>query len=177
MIFQAWRCVIGDARVTYVSGPITTGSAWIEAVEAGHADQKDDVIAANSRNLIEAATELRRNNGDLVIEPASLSVRSWSQVDYLTLWTDLIERHAGGVRFLPDWPYSNGCAHEFERAVQHGIPTLTLEGQDISRETGMQLLRDAEAALIRKAGLFPALEPLRDAVRTVVARMTAAAAA
>ncbi len=100
LLFQAWRCVLGDSRVTYVSGPITTGARWVDAVlDDRAATARVAVIEANNQALHAAAAQLRRKLGRVVIDPASFAMPNWSQTDYLILWTDLIERHAGEVRF------------------------------------------------------------------------------
>jgi hypothetical protein len=172
LLFQAWHCVLGEARITYVSGPITTGARWVDSVVGGRAaTARPAVIEANNQQLHAAAAQLRTEPGRIVIEPASFAMPSWSQSDYLILWTDLIERHAGEVRFLPDWALSNGCAHEFERAQRHGIPTLSLDGQAISREEGLVALTDAHALLTTQSENWPALASLRDAIGGVVSRL------
>lgn len=173
MIFQAWRCVLGDSRVTYLSGPITTGRRWIDAVATGNVIRAE-IVDQNSRALIDVAARLRAESPRPVIEPASLSVRGWSQDDYLALWTELIERHAGEVRFLDDWAYSNGCAHEFERAQRHAIATIDLAGQPISLLQGVERLRMAHSELAERATRRPALAPLRDAIAAVTHRLQSA---
>ena len=176
LIFQAWRCVLGDARATYLSGPITTGLRWVEAVEQGSPNAaRSEVIAENGRQLIRIASQLRESSKKLVIEPASLNVLGWRQADYLMLWTGLIEQHVEEVRFLNDWYYSNGCAHEFERAVRHRIPTLDLEGRPISQSKGLAQLRDARDKLRSKQDTWPALKSLYDGLGAVVARLQSAA--
>jgi hypothetical protein len=174
LIFQAWRCALGDARVIYCSGPITTGKRLIETIMADEGGQsRERVIAENSKALLNAAAELRANVGSIVIEPASLHVGGWSQDDYLHFWTELIERHAKEVRFLPDWAFSNGCAHEFERALIHNISTRTLDGSLITPAVGIAALREACAELKPLAIAAPTLEPLRASLTRVLARMEA----
>ena len=172
LIFSAWRCALGDTRIVYCSGPITTGKRWIEAVEAGEYEAaRPHVVAQNSEDLLTAARNLRLVLNRVVVEPASLEVRSWSQDDYLYLWTELIERHAGEVRFLPHWAYSNGCAHEFERALTHGVATLELDGRPIGRRSGLDELRFARDDLARRAVRFPQLGRLAASIEQVVDRI------
>lgn len=175
LIFQAWRCALGQSRIIYLSGPITTGLRWIDALKAGEANAQSDVIAANSQDLLAAAAALRTNATAIVIEPASLTVGGWSQTDYLTLWTELIERHAGEVRFLEGWAFSNGCAHEFERALRLGIPTLNLAGVPIVRESGLSALRRARDRLAGLLTRLPRLQCLHAAIDGVVRRLESAA--
>ena len=172
MIFGAWRCVLGNARVTYLSGPITTGLRWVAAVEAGRGESaRIETIASNSQTLLDTASQVRAATSSIVIEPASLTVRSWSQDDYLKLWTELIERHVGEVRLMDDWAYSNGCAHEFERAVRHDVPTLNLEGKRLTRSEGIEQLDKACARLEKKCQQHPLLKPLLISIGTVANRL------
>jgi Domain of unknown function (DUF4406) len=172
LIFQAWKCALGDARIIYCSGPITTGRRWVEALVAGEEDgAKARVMAENCDALRTAAKRLRTEAFAIVVEPASLTVPGWSQDDYLFLWTEMIERHAGEVRFLPDWALSNGCAHEFERALLHGIRTCDLEGQPITQQHGLGLLRDAHDTLSKEARDCTALVPLQMAILSVIERV------
>jgi hypothetical protein len=174
LIFQAWRCLLGEGRAIYVSGPITTGLRWVEAVEAGRGEtDRAAVLAANREALIAAAARLRVETGRTVIEPASLSVRGWSQADYLELWTNLIERHVGEMRLLPDWPFSIGCVTEFVRASRHQVAIVTLEGAPVSRADGIGRLEVAEAALTTKVSACPALHPLLAAIKAAIGALRA----
>ncbi len=171
LILQAWACVIGENQISYLSGPITTGQRWVEAVENG-GDEKalSDVITQNSFAIRETARELRAKSPRLVLEPASLNVVGWSQADYLKLWTTLIERHADEVLFMPGWAYSIGCALEFERALDHEISTRTVEGAELSRDAGLKSLGGAAANLLgRQRG--SALEALGHRISEVVERI------
>lgn len=149
LILQAWLCLIGDAKLTYISGPITTGLRWVEALVAGD-DAGQPIISANCAAIHEVANRVRRTAGTLVLEPASLHVESWSQDDYLRLWTTLIERHASSVIFVEGWQYSIGCAFEFERAVLNQIPALAVDGKSISMDDGIELLTAAARTLEKK---------------------------
>ncbi len=174
LLFQAWQCALGDARVTYLSGPITSGKRWVEAVEAGvSGDAIGQVISDNSEALLAAARTLRSTEGLSVLEPASLHVQHWSQDDYLALWTEVVEHRAGEVRFLADWPFSNGCAHEFERALQHEIPTLDVRGQRFTPDEGLRALLEACEILDVKMRSAPRLALLRNAIGKVTDRIQA----
>jgi len=78
-----------------------------------------------------------------VVEPASLSIESWSQQDYMALWEAFIERHARLVIFMPGWQFSAGCAMEFAHAIEHGISTNTLDGKDITVAEALSTLAHA----------------------------------
>ena len=150
LIFQAWRCILGDDRhALYVSGPITTGLRFIAARDVGAGADSGEILRANIAEILESADRLRRETRRAVIEPASLTVPSWSQDDYLTLWTGLIERHISEVRFLDGWDASIGCALEYERAAEHGIDRCRLDGTYIPLEEARALLTSRSAALLR----------------------------
>lgn len=149
LIFQAWQCILGsDRHAIYVSGPITTGPRFIAVRERGGADdEKKQVLAANIADIVEAAARLRKETGCIVIEPGSLSVQTWSQDDYLELWTNLIERHIAEVRFLDGWEASIGCALEYERARQHGVTRCRLDGSSITDDEAISLVSSTAAKL------------------------------
>ena len=172
LIFQAWDCLIGNAKVTYISGPITTGLRWAEALESG-ADAGKPVINANCAAIRQAADQMRREAGVLVLEPASLHVETWSQDDYLALWTTLIERHASSVAFVGGWPYSIGCALEFERAVIHCIPTSSVNGAPIDLNDGIELLMQAASALKKKSHSIPKVAYISRRLLEVAERLRA----
>ncbi len=149
LIFQAWRCILGsDRHAIYVSGPITTGLRFIAAREVGAGSDGGEILRANIADIFESADRLRRETGRAIIEPGSLTVPSWSQDDYLALWTELIERHISEVRFLDGWDASIGCALEYERAAEHGIDRCRLDGTPIPLEEALALLMGRSAALV-----------------------------
>lgn len=170
LILQAWQCLIGEEQVIYVSGPITTGLRWVEALEAG-SPVETNVIAENCAVIRALARTLRQQASALVLEPASLHVEQWSQADYLKLWTTLIERHAAAVVFVDGWPYSIGCALEFERAISRGIATQTANGTSISPTSGFQAIRQAADDLRKRAIRTPTLAPLALRLSEVAARL------
>lgn len=150
LIFQAWRCVLGTNRhAIYLSGPITTGPRFIEGREAEGTQDGEGILRANIAEIIESADRLRQETGRTVIEPGSLAVPSWSQDDYLALWTNLIERHISEVRFLNGWDASIGCALEYERAARHGIDRCQLNGVPIPLVGALDLLTQRSASLVR----------------------------
>jgi hypothetical protein len=173
LIFQAFECVIGDERAIYLSGPITTGLAWVEAVQAGKPD-RDTVIAANSAVMRDAARKLRNETRQIVIEPASLTVRGWSQEDYLELWTNVIEKHASEVRFMRGWQYSIGCALEFRRAARRHIATTELDGARISAADGVDALNGAVSDLRLRSRRTESLQALAVALSAVAEEMAGA---
>lgn len=144
-IIQAWDCALAGTRVTYLSGPITTGRRYIDTVrnKGRSAKTKNAVLHENLAALVATAKRLRSERREVVVEPASLNLPEWSQGDYHRLWEGLIERHARLLIFMPDWEYSVGCAIEFAHASKLDIPTQTLSGSPITVDDGMALLTAA----------------------------------
>jgi hypothetical protein len=172
LVLQAWRSMLGTRRAIYLSGPITTGLIWVEAVEAGRTvDGRSAVIAENALRIGEAAEHLRRETGDVILEPATLTVKGWSQDDYLALWTTFIERHASEVRFVPNWQYSIGCAREFEAALRHGVPTKDLAGGTIAAEDGLLAIRAAASDVRRRSAEAHPLLRLADDLQQAADRV------
>lgn len=172
LVLQAWQCLIGDASVTYVSGPITTGLRWLAALEANR-DAGRSVIDANCETIRRAARTLRLSTQSFVLEPASLHVEGWSQDDYLALWTTLIEQHASKVVFVEGWSYSIGCALEYERAVTHDIATVSLGGVHIARSAGTAEIRDAAADVADRFASVPKAAILAERLAGVAGRLEA----
>jgi hypothetical protein len=140
---QLWTSSFADDRVTYLSGPITTGRRYVEEVSSGTEATAATAFEANCSDLRRTAARLRRDRRETVVEPASLSVPGWAQADYIRLWEHFIERHASVVVFMPDWQYSAGCAVEFAHAKKHGVATETTSGEVLPTATGLTMLRVA----------------------------------
>ncbi|MDX0640047.1 DUF4406 domain-containing protein [Sinorhizobium medicae] len=166
-ILQAWECAFGRTRVIYLSGPITTGRRKIDSIRNRDGVSADDITSQNCRILIEAANRLREERGDLVVEPASLQIPGWSQQQYLTLWGELIKRHAHLVIFMPDWEYSVGCVTEYAMAKAEGIPTATCSGKPLHSNEALELLSRAREN-IRTDIHHPQLKRLDDAIQATI---------
>ncbi|MES0048725.1 hypothetical protein [Mesorhizobium sp. M0053] len=147
-ILQAWECALVDTPVVYLSGPITTGPRLVESLRSGKGDALD-VVRLNASDIVETAARIRRSRYEVVVEPASLSIKGWSQHDYLKLWARLIERHVKLMLFMPGWEYSIGCVTEFVQAVRHKIRTESLSGSTITLSDARRLLQAAIADLSR----------------------------
>lgn len=161
-IRQVWRSAFGSRKVSYLSGPMTTGLRFIEWwAETGHSlvpdssayrdGLREQVILHNEAQLKLAAELLRAKGSELVIEPASLLISGWSQQDYLELWEQFIVDHASRILLMDGWEYSAGCASEFCRAHVEGVPTARIDGSPI-------VARDGIAAIGRALTRVEALE-------------------
>ncbi len=144
-VLQAWECAFSGTSITYLSGPITTGKRFVELVQGGEMTPsvRHELIKENCKKLKAKALQLRIDRGHTVLEPASLTVRDWSQKDYLALWERLIEKHVNVVLFMPGWEYSVGCATEFVKAISVGIRTETVAGVPLTLRSGLRLMSAA----------------------------------
>ncbi|MEY9885572.1 hypothetical protein [Bradyrhizobium sp. USDA 329] len=172
LLMQAWECAFAGTSIVYLSGPITTGPRfvrWYSEVGKSLADRseyakalREHVIEPNNKDLQAAATRLRLRLREPVLEPASLNIAEWSQVDYLTLWDRVIERFAGRVVLLPGWNFSAGCAAELSRAIRKGLPIETIDGSSISVAQAIELLSDAAGQVAQAQIPIPNLRSVAD---------------
>lgn len=149
IILQSWRSAFGQSKVTYLSGPITTGPRYIEWFNSteggsvkGSPSEADAVIKPNSGEIIKVAAELRKFWPTPIVEPASFNIRGWKQEEYLALWSEFIETHTETIVFLDSWQCSVGCITEYCRALQHKKRTVKLDGSPLTIETAISGARD-----------------------------------
>lgn len=162
-VLQAWECVLGQQKVVYLSGPITTGRLFTESVISNAVIDRQVLININSKLLIQTANNLRARLNEIVLEPATLHIPGWGQTEYLDLWRECIKRHARTVMFMPDWEYSVGCVTELSFAKSVGVRTETIDGTEL---TSMEACRLLDAVRVGLAGAqhHPRLRPLYEAV-------------
>ena len=144
---------MGEERVVYLSGPITSGPRHLERLisRSRAASIKSQVTKENCANLREEAQRLRRERGETVVEPSTLDVSGWSQPDYISFWGSFIERYAKLVLFMPGWEYSVGCTSEFLRAHEHGVRTETVSGAAISSQEAINKINAAIEKIMSSA--------------------------
>jgi hypothetical protein len=159
------------SQVAYLSGPITSGPRYIDALKNGASQSEfEQIKRQNCEEIISEVKKLRSQRHEIVIEPASLQFPEWSQSDYHALWERLIERHIRLVILMPGWQYSIGCAIEFAHASAHDIRTETLAGAPVSIDDGVELI-SAACDELRKAGNNPEFARLVTKLSTVVTRL------
>lgn len=181
-IMQAFNCAIGGRTATYVSGPITTGHKFIDwYISTGHELEskngtyqeikKEFVLSKNESDILEVANTLRKSSLTPVIEPASLHIATWDQMDYHRFWTELLRRFISRVVILDGWQYSIGCALEFHYAVQYGIEVYNQNGQPLKIRDGRKLVLDAADDIERRGGSLDALQHIAQALRAQAIKM------
>lgn len=171
-ILQAWKCALGDKKVIYLSGPITTGRQMLENIRAGVIIADEVIARENSAALVGAADTLRRELNDIVLEPATLCIPGWSQAEYLRLWKECIKRYVSVVMFMPGWQYSVGCVTEFGFAKTHGVNTQKIDGTELSSEEALALLDGARSNLYPDRQ-HPRLRVLYEALDTACSKLIA----
>lgn len=142
VIERAWACAYGGTKISYLSGPISTGHRYVRYLRSKTYRSLAEVIEWNRAELSGTAMRLRQTLG-IVMEPGGLAVESFTHEDYMLLWEKLLERSVSRVLFLPQWEYSKGCAMEYLRAKTLGIPTNTIDGKMIDDDQGLFLIRAA----------------------------------
>jgi hypothetical protein len=159
--------VLGGKRATYVSGPITTGRAYVEWAAAASDDEAippSELRKANEVAIIRHAEKLRLS-GRLVIEPASFGVPWWSQLDYHEFWIEVIRQYVCEMVVLDGWEYSLGCVLEFQAAIGAGVPVLDTNNSPVSDTLGRARMLSALEVLESKRSerLLAFAEKLRNA--------------
>lgn len=158
MLIALLGSAIPEKSAIYVGGPITSGSRfdrWFN--ETGHAlnGNADDywkaryeaVVRPNIETGLRLAGELRRRRGEIVIEPFSLYVSTWTQDDYRYFWGKVVEQYVKEVVFVDGWAGSNGAAYEcytalqFKKTVRDGNGPITVADAE---EAILKYIRGAE---------------------------------
>jgi len=172
-IIQAWDCAFSGSQVVYLSGPITSGPKYVDALKKrATRSQLEQVKRQNCEEILAEARRLRAQRHEIVIEPASLQLPEWSQSDYHALWEGLIERHIRLIVLMPGWQYSIGCAVEFAHASDHGIKAETLSGAPVSIDDGVELI-EAACGELQKIDDRPELVDLKAKLNSVLVRLRA----
>lgn len=76
-----------------------------------------------------------------VIVPGKFFANGWTQEHYMSLWRQVITRHARIVALGPDWAWSLGCTEEFTIAAQQRKKILNQHGQPLRHQECLDLIR------------------------------------
>lgn len=150
-IIQTYESVIGSNKAYYLSGPITSGSKFIEwnnTVGKFITDENEkkkskfiNVIQPNNIKLQEESDKLREIYKTPIINPASLCIKSFTNEDYITLWIDVINKFVTRMFSIDDWYYSYGCIIEFRLATKLNMPISTISGLKLNTNVGLELIK------------------------------------
>jgi hypothetical protein len=147
-LLQILACVVEGAKLTYVSGAITSGRRLLEACRSlgiGSPNiNRGSIIESNVSELRELVASLRKELGGLILDPSRLPLfPGWSQQDYYRTWGGIVRRYPAKAIFADDWQYSCGCSHEYLSARSAKIVIVDRFDQPISDEYAMRLLKGA----------------------------------
>lgn len=174
---SAFDCVLDGEKALYASSELTTGKRLYDLMrEVGVRDVESlkrkigeeayrlRLWEPNFAEALDFARQVRAlSGGELVVTPAPLVVRGWTQPEYLSLWETAIRTRIKKLFFGPGWQYSNGCAFEFSVAWDAGLPACDAEGRPLDLEAGAALIAAAAAEL--ESGGFDA-----SGLRAILAR-------
>lgn len=150
IVWSAYRSVIGNRRLAYLSAPITSGR---RAMESMGEDSKSQVIRENIAAGTTLAREISGRHGWPVVAPTVFNGRAqkWDQADYMQMWLRMIEENVGDVFMSPEWAFSNGCTEEYLKVINlaHGFGSRSdvfprrPDGRVIPLHEGMEEVSEA----------------------------------
>ena len=115
----------------YASSPITSGlmlfNLMIELgikspdeLKSAHPLRfKTDVLDKNLANGEIFGRSLQNKGFAIVIVPSQFFAKGWAQEHYMSLWRQVIIRHARTVALNTNWQWSTGCVEEFLIGLQN----------------------------------------------------------
>jgi hypothetical protein len=144
---QAFAACGADRGVIYLSTPITTGRREFAVMERLGVDQAtlraehkdvwlDEVVAPNERDAVLHADLVTETFalGQLVVNPARISLPEWTQDHYDDLWAELLERFPCCLVPAPGWAYSRGARVEVQTAIDRGLLIRDVGGDQLTAE-------------------------------------------
>jgi len=150
-MLQAVKCVVAANSAVYISGPITTGKNFVRwYLTEGMSFPKDspeyaaafrtNVLEINELEILDLAKRIRSIDKVAVIEPASLYIPEWSQVDYINYWIEIIENFVEKIILVDGWQFSLGCVKEFSFATARNYQIYSHDGEPISHNCGKEMV-------------------------------------
>lgn len=180
----AMKCIIGECRATYISGPITTGRNFVIwhneyfscAANVNDENYKHDfqsaVVRINEQTILKVAELIRSRQSRPVIEPGSLFVSGWRQKDYIFFWEKVLKNFVFDVVLVDGWQYSAGCVAEFMIATDCGYAIRSEAGQAVSLEIGRNLILNAISEIEKSdvSNVDGNLRKLADSLKSILLR-------
>jgi hypothetical protein len=139
----------------YASAPITSGlRLYQQAKTQGFAVAGElrlalpeifhqQVFLPNLKQGEMFGASLRKLHWRQVIVPGLFFAKGWTQEHYMSLWRQVIVRHARAVALCQNWEWSLGCSEEFLIALQHQKRLLDGTGKTMRWTEGLGLIRKA----------------------------------
>lgn len=151
-IMSAFRSTLGDKKVTYISGPISTGRVYLDWYrthgkflsnkEEYDKSYYEDVIKVNG-SVINSVAEKIRSNGETVINTSDIYVEEWDASHYMDMWYDVMSLHVAKVVLCPGWNYSQGSIREFVHAFSSGIDCFDIDDKIVDFSSGSEMVESA----------------------------------
>lgn len=141
--------VVGIENAVYVSVPITTGEEFLRWYTENGRNLKNDVynehlrknvIEKNIASANEFITRVKQVHSGIIIQPTTLDVPEWTQLEYHKFWGDVIQKYVNKIFFKNGWYLSKGCTYEFLQTIKKSIPAIDENFQLIGVEKGIQLI-------------------------------------
>jgi hypothetical protein len=138
-VFESVIPVDRKHKSVYASSPTTTGLRLYETfkkygvinlVELNNVDRnifRNEVLIPNLKEGRKFGKELREFGFAHVIVPGELDspgkfkITNWGQMHYITLWKNVITKHADMLCLNDNYYYSNGCVEELLHALSMGM--------------------------------------------------------
>ncbi len=151
LYLEKTREQLNGRPLTYVSTPITGGTAKFDLFDelrvkdktdfdaAGKQRFLDDVIVKNTNSAFHVAEALREDSSyGVVMDPSEITIPRWSQAEYSAHWDEVVLQLASKLVLAPGWDHSTGSILELKRALDKGIPieevtVETLSSSDLSK--------------------------------------------
>lgn len=123
----------------YVSTPMTTGLAYVQAKKSGSVD-KAAIFSLNCAHAVAVGKMIE----DKIINPVDFKQQEgWINDDYLTMWKLVIENYVTKIVFCDGWQYSHGCCYEFMIATANNIAAYDEHGELITKTAGKAMIAEA----------------------------------
>ena len=150
---QVYKSIINTKDAIYISTPMTSGLLYMQAFdklpnelkETGLTEEyKKTLFNQNCQHARSVASMTRLHfPTSCVIDPTNVAIDGWEQNDYLAFWRKVITDYTRIIRFVNDWPYSNGCAYEFLIGVVTNKVMIDEDENTIYHSQGRDLIYQA----------------------------------
>lgn len=159
-ILDAIRCVGGDQGLVYMTVPITTGLREYVLMRKLDCDRLalrsiyrsrwlEEVVGPNEADAEAYARMIQiRNQGRLVLNPASMMIEGWSQQDFTSLWNKVLVEFCDLLVVTPDWAYSSGSIGEVSEMALLGREITDVLGRRLSNQQLMDTAGRAREGLL-----------------------------
>lgn len=164
LIHQAIAMFVHGQRCTYLSGPISTGKRYFDALANHQVRDRTEldqllgegwywshVRQPNVADGISLAHELTSSGVPRLLNTGPLFIESWRDSDYMAFCLDLLRTSVDEVYLHPGWCYSSGAVEEYAFCCNQRVPVLDHEGKIVSRDAAMDAVQSAISDLKKRS--------------------------